>query len=145
MQSLLNLHFVGKAFCFSAIAFQLVATHDAKSAASVAQSSQAVRYRSVSCLLSRLCDGAGRGESNPQGSKYRRILSSTAGSEPLGKSSNLLCFSTGYQTYRLHRYDPISNVLTMELLQPYYSMRHETREAKPNTQHNQCPGGSFTR
>jgi hypothetical protein len=37
----------------------------------------------------------------------RRILSSTVGSEPLGKFSTLLYFSAGYQTVSLHRFDPI--------------------------------------
>jgi len=35
------------------------------------------------------------GESNPQGTKYRRILSSTVSSEPLGKFSTL--FLNGLQ------------------------------------------------
>jgi len=46
------------------------------------------------------------GESNPQGAKNRRILSSTVRSEPLGKFSTLLYFSTGYQICELSRFDP---------------------------------------
>src|ERR1700674_1750172 len=38
--------------------------------------------------------------------QQRRILSSTVGSEPLGKFSTLLSFSTGYQTRWLSRFDP---------------------------------------
>ena len=60
------------------------------------------------------------GESNPQGTKYRRILSSTVSSEPLGKFSTLLYFSTGYKKRRLYRYDPTRRVLNVELLQFYY-------------------------
>ena len=41
--------------------------------------------------------GAGRG-ANPQGTKYRRILSSQAGSDPFGKFSTVLLFSTYYKT-----------------------------------------------
>ncbi len=55
--------------------------------------------------------------------RQRRILSSTAGSDLLGKFSTLLYFSTGYQTCLLHRYDPICRVLNMELLRFYYSVR----------------------
>jgi hypothetical protein len=43
----------------------------------------------------------------------RRILSSTAGSEPLGKFSTLLYFSKGCQTSSLRRFDPIRPVLNM--------------------------------
>jgi hypothetical protein len=51
----------------------------------------------------------------------RRILSSTVGSEPLGKFSTLLDSSTAYKHADSHRYDPFCRVLSMELLQFYYS------------------------
>src|ERR1700728_2334773 len=51
----------------------------------------------------------------------QRILSSTVGSEPLRKFSALLRFSTGYKSATLNHYDPIFTVLTIELLQFYYS------------------------
>jgi hypothetical protein len=79
-----------------------------------------LRHRLTSCSLNGLV-WCPEGESNPQGTKYRRILSSTVSSEPLGKFSTLLYLSTGYQKRRLHRCDPIRRVLNMELLQFYYS------------------------
>jgi len=48
-------------------------------------------------------------------------MSSTVGSERLGKFSTLLYFSMVCQKRRLHSYDPIHGVLNMELLQSYYS------------------------
>ncbi len=66
-----------------------------------------------------LVPGGGVEPPRPEG---RRILSSTVGSEPLGKFSTLLYFSTGYQKRRLHRSDPNRRVLNMELLQFYYSV-----------------------
>jgi len=73
----------------------------------------------------KLVPGGGVEPPRPEG---RRILSSTVGSERLGKFSTLLYFSTGYQKRRLHRYDPIRRVLNMELLQFYDSVvRQETR------------------
>jgi hypothetical protein len=62
------------------------------------------------------------GESNPQGTKYRRILSSTVGSEQLGKFSTLLDSSTAYKNADSFRHDPFCRVLSMELLQFYYSL-----------------------
>ena len=58
---------------------------------------------------------------NPQGAKHRRILSTQAGSDPFGKFSTLFPFSTGYKASELIRYDPKCSVLSMELLQFYYS------------------------
>jgi hypothetical protein len=52
---------------------------------------------------------------------YRRILSSTVGSEPFGKFSTLLDSSTAYKNPDLSRHDPLCRVLSMELLQFYYS------------------------
>jgi hypothetical protein len=63
------------------------------------------------------------GASNPQGTKYRRILSSTVGSEQLRKFSTLSDSSTAYQHIDSRRHDPICSVLNMELLQFYYSDR----------------------
>jgi hypothetical protein len=57
----------------------------------------------------------------PKGFLLQRILSSTVGSAPLGKFSTLLYFSTGYRKRKLNRCDPIRRVLSMELLQFYYS------------------------
>ena len=67
-----------------------------------------------------LARGAGRGIKTRR-AEARRILSSTLGSEPLGKFSTLLDFSTVYQRADSHRHDPICRVLNMELLQFYYS------------------------
>jgi hypothetical protein len=61
------------------------------------------------------------GELNPQGTKYRRILSSQASSDPFGKFSTLFDFSTGYKANVLIRSDSTCSVLSMELLQFYYS------------------------
>jgi hypothetical protein len=58
---------------------------------------------------------------NPQGAKHRRILSSLAGSDPLGKFSTLFDFSTGYKATVLIGSDPKCSVLSMELPQFYYS------------------------
>ena len=54
--------------------------------------------------------GTGKGSRTAEVPGYRRILSSTLGSEPLGKFSTLLYFSTGYQKRRLHRFNPIRPV-----------------------------------
>ena len=53
--------------------------------------------------------------------EQRRILSSLVGSEPLGKFSTLFDFSTVYQKDWFYRHDPICRVLSMEILQFYYS------------------------
>jgi hypothetical protein len=66
-------------------------------------------------------------ESDVHGLEQRRILSSTVGSEPLGKFSTLLDSSTAYKNADSHHYDPFCRVLNMELLQFYYSGR-ATRE-----------------
>ena len=58
---------------------------------------------------------------NPQGAKHRRILSTQAGSDRFGKFSTLFDFSTGYKATVLIRSDPKCSVLSMELLQFYYS------------------------
>jgi hypothetical protein len=58
----------------------------------------------------------------PPRAEARRILSSTVGSELLGKFYTLLYFSTGYQNPDLYLHDPFSRVLNMELLQFYYSV-----------------------
>jgi hypothetical protein len=63
------------------------------------------------------------GELNPQGAKHRRILSTQAGSEPFGKFSALHDSSTAYQTVVLTDCDPFGRVLSIELLQFYYSQR----------------------
>ena len=68
-------------------------------------------------------DGAREGELNPQGAKHRRILSTQAISDPFGKFSTLFDFSTGYKANVLIRSDPKCFVLSMELLQFYYSRR----------------------
>ena len=70
----------------------------------------------------------GGGIEPPQAFWALRILSSTVGSEPLGKFSTLLDFSTAYQHGHSHGCDPICGVLNMKLLQFYYSNLHETRE-----------------
>ena len=43
------------------------------------------------------CGWCREGELNPQGTKYRRILSSQDGSDPFGKFSTLFLFSIGYK------------------------------------------------
>jgi len=59
--------------------------------------------------------------SGPRSRAARRILSAQKGSAPFGKFSTLLYFSTGYKSVKLPLSDPILTVLTMELLQFYYS------------------------
>jgi hypothetical protein len=60
----------------------------------------------------------------------RWILSSTVGSEPLGKFSTLLDSSTAYQHVDSYRHDPFCRVLNMELLQFYYSRRATEKLAR---------------
>ena len=57
----------------------------------------------------------------PPRAEARRILSSHVGSDPFRKFSTLLYFSTAYKSTQLNRCDLICTVLTMELLQFYYS------------------------
>ena len=64
--------------------------------------------------------GAGSGVEPPR-PEGRRILSSHAGSEPFGKFSALLLFSTDYKSVNLIRSAWKWFVLNMELLQFYYS------------------------
>jgi hypothetical protein len=78
------------------------------------------------------------GESNPQGTKYRRILSSTVRSEPLGKFLTLSDSSTAYQHADSSRHDPFCRVLNMELLQFYYSCSSDRRRQR---RHDFHPGG----
>jgi len=47
--------------------------------------------------------------------------SSRAGSEPFGKFSTLFAFSTAYKAHVLICYDPKCSILSIELLQFYYS------------------------
>jgi hypothetical protein len=74
------------------------------------------------------------GESNPQKAEARRILSTPApvGSDPFGKFSTLLDFSTAYKFTELTRDAAICTVLIVELLQFYYSTSDpsETRPFK---------------
>jgi hypothetical protein len=51
----------------------------------------------------------------------RRFSSTQAGSEPFGKFSTLLDFSTAYKSVKLNHHGLICTVLSMELLQFYYS------------------------
>jgi hypothetical protein len=53
--------------------------------------------------------------------KVCRFSSSQAGSDPFGKFSTLFDFSTGYNRDVLIRSAPKCSVLSMELLQFYYS------------------------
>src|SRR5215467_4470406 len=80
------------------------------------------------------------GELNPQGAKHRRILSTRAGSDPFGKFSTLFYFSTSYKTSVLMRSDPICSVLSMELLQFYYSRRDAGLASRclVHLMHSQC-------
>jgi len=73
------------------------------------------------CVGHGFCCWCREGNLNPQGAKHRRILSTQAGSDPFGKFSTLFPFSTGYKASELIRYDPKCSVLSMELLQFYYS------------------------
>jgi len=57
----------------------------------------------------------------PPRAEARRILSTQKGSDPFGKFSTLLYFSTAYKSDELNRYGLICTVLTMELLQFHYS------------------------
>jgi hypothetical protein len=57
----------------------------------------------------------------PPRAEARRILSTQRGSAPFGKFSTLSHFSTAYKRDELNRSDPICTVLTIELLQFYYS------------------------
>jgi len=62
----------------------------------------------------------GGGNRTPR-AEARRILSSTVGSESLGKFSTLFDSSTACKNSDLSRHDPLCRVLSMELLQFYYS------------------------
>ena len=68
--------------------------------------------------------GGGEPLGEPRRAGARRILSSTVGSEPLGKFSTLPDSSIAYQEWVLTRSDRLCPVLTMELLQFYYSRLH---------------------
>ena len=57
----------------------------------------------------------------PPRAEARRILSTQRGSPPFGKFPTLSHFSTAYKLDELNRSDPICTVLTIELLQFYYS------------------------
>jgi hypothetical protein len=57
----------------------------------------------------------------PPRAEAQRILSSTVGSERFGKFSTLLDSSTACKHADSHRHDPICRVLSMELLQFYYT------------------------
>jgi hypothetical protein len=70
-----------------------------------------------------------RWQEGRQNTEQRRILSSTLGSEPLGKFSTLLDSSMAYKNTDSHRRDPFCRVLNMELLQFYYSVRATGRLA----------------
>jgi len=61
--------------------------------------------------------GGGVEPPRPEG---RRILSSTVGSEPLGKFSTLPDSSTVYQHTEFYCSDPFRRLLNVELLQFYY-------------------------
>ncbi len=65
-----------------------------------------------------LVPGGGVEPPRPEG---RRILSSLVGSEPFGKFSTLFDFSTAYKPGILIGYDHECMVLSIELLQFYYS------------------------
>jgi len=73
------------------------------------------------------------GELNPQGAKHRRILSSLVGSDPFGKFSTLFDFSTAYKLIVLIGSDPKCSVLSMELLQFYYSRKETIPFSRPGT------------
>ena len=72
---------------------------------------------------------AGDRESDVHGLEQRRILSSTVGSEPLGKFSTLLDSSAAYKNADLYCHDPYCRVLNMELLQFYYSVSSDKRSS----------------
>ena len=73
------------------------------------------------------------GELNPQGTKYRRILSTRAGSDLFRKFSTLFDSSTGYKPIISISSDGKCSVLSIELLQFYYSGTMEiTIGRKPN-------------
>jgi len=52
--------------------------------------------------------------------RARRFSSTQKCSDPLGKFSTLLHFSTAYKSHPLTRYDPFCTIVTVELLQFYY-------------------------
>jgi hypothetical protein len=62
------------------------------------------------------------GRLNPQGTKCQRIVSSQEGSDPFGNVSTLRCFVNQLQAAVVSRHDPICLVLSIELLQFYYSI-----------------------
>ncbi len=63
----------------------------------------------------------GEGFEPPVPFRVHRFSSSQKGSAPFEKFSTLLHFSTAYKPAALIRYGPIRHVLTIELLQFYYS------------------------
>jgi hypothetical protein len=69
--------------------------------------------------------------SSPDGAEYRRILSSTVGSDSLGQLSILpQILQPLYKNADPYRYDPICHVLSMELLQFYYSRPEATGDSR---------------
>jgi hypothetical protein len=70
--------------------------------------------------------GARRRNLTPRALKARGIYNTQKGSAPFRKFSTLLHFSTAYKSARLHRCDAIRPVLTIELLQFYYSGFQQT-------------------
>jgi hypothetical protein len=62
----------------------------------------------------------------PPRTEVRRILSTQKGSDPFGKFSTLLYFSTAYKSDESSRHGLICTVLTIELLQFYYSGFEQT-------------------
>ena len=79
------------------------------------------------------------GELPPEVLKHRRILSSLVSSDPFGKFSTLFDFSTGYKGADVHRYDPICSVLSIELLQFYYSATTAASIVREKSPAQKCP------
>lgn len=63
----------------------------------------------------------GEGFEPPVHFRVHRFSSTQKGSAPFGKFSTLLDFSTAYKSAKLNHYGSICTVLTLELLQFYYS------------------------
>jgi len=76
------------------------------------------------CRITERIDGVlaeGEGFEPPVPFRVHRFSSTQKGSDPFGKFSTLLNFSTACKSPRLNRYGPICTVVTVELLQFYYS------------------------
>ena len=80
--------------------------------------------------------GGERGIRTPDTLSGMPVFKSQECSDPFGKVSALFDFSTGYKANVLIRSDPKRSVLSMELLQFYYSAATEGRDEKKRLQNS---------